>query len=56
MKYIYKDKPEHNHENQKIYPVYSLNEEKTVFTIDWKVEDIVDGVDGDDYSKEEQLT
>lgn len=53
MKYIYDDKPQYNSDNQKIYPVYSLNEDKTVFTIDWKVEDIVDG---DDSSIEEQFT
>lgn len=53
MKYIYNDKPQYDSDNQKIHPVYSLNEDKTVFTIDWKVADIVDG---DDSSIEEQLT
>ena len=53
MEYVYKDKPDYNHENQQIYPVYSLNEEKIVFTIDWEVEDIVYG---DDSYIEEQLT
>lgn len=52
MKYIYNDRPQCDSDNQKIYPVYSLNEDKTVFTINWKVEDIVD----DDSAIEEQLT
>ena len=45
MRYIYKNRPQYDSEKQNIYPVYSLNEDKTVFTIDWEIEDIVDAVD-----------